>query len=174
MRFHGRSNWQDALVSVHAREGLGNVGSSPTREVETQIERKIMQPLGHFVGTEELVAHRCWCGILHAIPRALHDNSANSANNGKESREVYCPLGHKWVLGATTKLSDTEKALQQERAAHDQCRAARREIEAQNAHIEASLLRIRKRAKQGICPCCHRTVKQLASHMQDKHPNFRP
>jgi hypothetical protein len=24
----------------------------------------------------------------------------------------------------------------------------------------------------GVCPCCKRTVKQLAAHMKEKHPEF--
>lgn len=28
------------------------------------------------------------------------------------------------------------------------------------------------RAANGVCPCCHRTFKQLARHMKTKHPDF--
>jgi hypothetical protein len=32
--------------------------------------------------------------------------------------------------------------------------------------------RLRNRAKAGVCPCCKRTVSQLARHMASKHPDF--
>ena len=32
--------------------------------------------------------------------------------------------------------------------------------------------RQKKRAAAGVCPCCNRTFKQLARHMERKHPNY--
>lgn len=31
-----------------------------------------------------------------------------------------------------------------------------------------------KRTKAGVCPCCNRTFKQLARHMETKHKDFKP
>jgi hypothetical protein len=32
--------------------------------------------------------------------------------------------------------------------------------------------KLRERARAGVCPCCHRTFKQLAAHMANKHPDY--
>jgi hypothetical protein len=32
--------------------------------------------------------------------------------------------------------------------------------------------KLRNRIKHGVCPCCHRTVSQLARHMKAKHPQY--
>lgn len=37
---------------------------------------------------------------------------------------------------------------------------------------EAARKRVVKRAAVGVCPCCTRTVHQLARHMKTKHPEF--
>ncbi len=39
---------------------------------------------------------------------------------------------------------------------------------------EKKLRRTCTRVKAGVCPCCNRTVKQLAAHMATKHPNYGP
>lgn len=33
--------------------------------------------------------------------------------------------------------------------------------------------KLKKRASAGICPCCNRTVSQMARHMKSKHPEFK-
>lgn len=38
---------------------------------------------------------------------------------------------------------------------------------------ERKLKRTCARVKAGVCPCCNRTVKQLASHMATKHPTYK-
>lgn len=32
--------------------------------------------------------------------------------------------------------------------------------------------RLKKRVGHGVCPCCHRTFKQLQRHMKSQHPEF--
>ena len=37
---------------------------------------------------------------------------------------------------------------------------------------KAAKTKLIKRIKNGICPCCNRTFKQLAAHMKNKHPEY--
>lgn len=37
---------------------------------------------------------------------------------------------------------------------------------------ERKLATHKKRASAGVCPCCNRTVSQMARHMQAKHPDY--
>lgn len=46
------------------------------------------------------------------------------------------------------------------------------ELRASLAKEQEAAARARKRAKHGVCPCCHRTVAQMARHMKTKHPDF--
>lgn len=40
------------------------------------------------------------------------------------------------------------------------------------AKEQRAKVRLRKRIAAGVCPCCHRTVSQMARHMKTKHPDF--
>lgn len=114
--------------------------------------------------TEELVVHTCWCGMAHAIPRAL----SNTAD--REGKTVYCPLGHSWV----TKDSDHDRLKQKlasQTAQLDQQRARADAAEAKAAKLAADALRAKKRASAGVCPCCNRTFQNVARHMKTQHPN---
>lgn len=48
------------------------------------------------------------------------------------------------------------------------------ELRANLAKEQEAHTRLKKRMKNGVCPCCHRTVSQLARHMKTKHPDFQP
>ncbi len=34
------------------------------------------------------------------------------------------------------------------------------------------MTKVKKRAANGVCPCCNRTFSDLARHMKAKHPDF--
>lgn len=71
-------------------------------------------------------------------------------------------------LAAARQREETEKSrrIAAEQAVRDKQEALRKE--------QKSKERLKKRIKNGVCPCCHRTVSQLARHMQTKHPDFAP
>ncbi len=132
-----------------------------------------MSTLEHYVGNETLVVERCWCGILHAIPAALARTKRAAHEAGqRHNNDVYCPLGHRWIYGGDNRMEAAERKLQQERAAHDQTRAARDEAQKRLCKEEAARLRLKRRIKAGICPCCKRTVSQMARHIASKHPEY--
>jgi hypothetical protein len=113
--------------------------------------------------TETLTVTHCWCGIALAIP----DNLFRFAKT--KPTDVYCPLGHVFVFRDTYK-EKYEAEERRHRATRDLLHAEERSHTATRGH----LTRQRKRLKAGVCPCCGRTFKQLARHMQCKHPDFKP
>jgi DNA repair exonuclease SbcCD ATPase subunit len=90
----------------------------------------------------------------------------------EDRKEFYCPNGHSQYFSGETEaeklkrqLADKERALNWERERASSLN--KQLVRAQNA-----TKRLKKRAAAGVCPCCQRTVRQLASHMQSKHPEF--
>lgn len=126
----------------------------------------------HFVGSERLIVHQCWCGISHAIPQSLHQEAVNNGHS------VWCPLGHSWVIEETEndklrkRLQREEAHLCRERARHDQTRSELEWTErSRNAHKGAKT-RLMNRVARGVCPCCQRSFTNLHRHMETKHPNY--
>lgn len=114
--------------------------------------------------TETLVTTSCWCGVHLAIPKNLE----RWARNHKGS-EVYCPLGHTFIF---TDTYDVQLAEEQRR--HRATRDLLAAEERSHRSTRGALTKQRTRAKVGLCPCCNRSFKQLAAHMKNKHPDFKP
>jgi hypothetical protein len=104
-------------------------------------------------------------------------------NVAKRTEQTFhCPNGHPqhFPLGPT-KAEKLEKELQAERRARQR---AEQNVayEAQQATLakrtaaayKGQTTKLRKRIGAGTCPCCKRTVSQLARHMASKHPEFTP
>jgi hypothetical protein len=120
----------------------------------------------NYTGTLTVVS--CTCGIVFAIPDEL-DRQAH--DHGKS---ITCPLGHSWHYTETTqvKLEREQKrviATQELLRAEERSHAATRGVVTRKKN-EAK--KLRERARAGVCPCCHRTFKQLAAHMANKHPDY--
>lgn len=114
--------------------------------------------------TETLTVTSCWCGIHLAVP----DNLLRFAQNHKD-HSIYCPIGHKFVFKDTF-----EEKLETERRRHQATRDLLHQEERSHVATRGHLTRQRKRVEAGVCPCCNRTFKQLAAHMKNKHPDFKP
>lgn len=117
--------------------------------------------------TEELVTHACWCGINHAIPRNL-DRQAR-----EKGTAVYCPLGHKWIIGET----ENDRLQKRLAALEGNLKYERERLEREqrsHAATKGQLTKERKRTAAGMCPCCQRSFVQLARHMKNQHPDFAP
>ena len=110
---------------------------------------------------ETLVVTHCWCGIALAIPSNLH----RVAND--EGKGVYCPLGHSFTYGDTY-AQQLERERKRHRATKDLLHAEERSHSATRGHVT----RAKKRSAAGVCPCCHRSFKQLRKHMNVKHPEY--
>jgi hypothetical protein len=111
--------------------------------------------------TGRLHVTTCWCGLPHAIPESLY---AQAENHG---RSIYCPLGHQWIVKDTF-----EQKLRREQQRHEATRDLLAQEERSHAATRGHLTRTKKRVGAGVCPCCHRTFRQLARHMEAKHPDY--
>lgn len=99
----------------------------------------------------------------------------------RSNTPLHCPFGHAnyWTLGKS-ELEKLREELDQERRnrqrAEQRCAQKDDEIEYQRRSAIAykgQATKLRNRAKAGVCPCCKRTVSQLAAHMATKHPEFQ-
>jgi hypothetical protein len=105
------------------------------------------------------------CGVLFALPGTL---KARLKENGGT---FYCPNGHSMVYRDPEVVRLRREVEQKSRdltAAKCEALRERNEKEA----ITAKFDRQKRRVKNGVCPCCKRTFKQLAQHMAHKHPDF--
>lgn len=101
----------------------------------------------------------CACGIEFALPAAWE------ARLRASHATFYCPSGHSLSFQAKS-----EAEVLRERNANAIKRAEWAE-QAQKA-AEAELAKLKKRIARGVCPCCKRSVGQLARHMEAKHPEY--
>jgi hypothetical protein len=92
--------------------------------------------------------------------------------------EFWCPNGHNLVFRKT----EAEKLRDQLAAAkgrEDQLRARVTSLDSEVEHqrkrvqgYQGALTKTKKRVGNGLCPCCNRTFKDLAAHMESKHPTY--
>lgn len=114
------------------------------------------------------------CGVEHYFPEALDKRNHELGRKGGWT----CPNGHSRIYSE----SDTDK-LRRERdkliqdAAYKDDRI--RELQASSSTAwrkvsaaKGQITKIKKRASNGVCPCCNRTFSDLARHMAGKHPGF--
>lgn len=122
--------------------------------------------------TGELIVTRCWCGIQHAVPESLRKEQLRKHERG-ELMEVFCPIGHAYVLAGESEKSKVERELQRERQRLDQMLMELRDTRnALNAQ-KAAKSRLKNRVANGVCPCCNRTFANLQRHMEHRHPEFK-
>lgn len=123
-----------------------------------------------YTGTLRIVS--CWCGVEHAIPQNMYDNSFRQRDAGEPQTSIYCPLGHTWTFAGESKVAQVERSLLQEQQRHDQTKAwLRDERNKLNAERSAKS-RIKNRVANGVCPCCNRSFDNLRRHMKSKHPKY--
>lgn len=109
------------------------------------------------------------CCIPYAIPETM------SAERYRNGGDWFCPNGHK-LHYATPEVDKLRKELETVKT------EAARKIDSawQTANTATSKLREveqerdreRKRAANGVCPCCKRSFKALRRHMDRKHPEY--
>jgi hypothetical protein len=116
--------------------------------------------------TQTLTVVTCWCGMAHAIPKALDEWADSRPDNS-----VYCPLGHKWVR-RDGPLQRAERELKNAQDLLARREAQLRTTEASRRATLGQLTKERKRVNNGVCPVCNRTFVALGRHMHTKHPDF--
>ena len=121
--------------------------------------------------TGRLVTTSCWCGIHLAIPEDLYKIARR--NKGKS---VYCPIGHQFIFSNTVE-DERDEALREAKRARQREQAVRELLtheEHSHRATRGHMTRIKKRVAAGVCPCCNRTFKDLARHMEGQHPGYAP
>lgn len=122
----------------------------------------------------ELEATSCaQCGMVFAFDGSLMRQLR------RDHTRFYCPRGHPLHFGSDSDLDDLKKQLKRATQAADQARAEATHQRDQREAAERSLratraahTRTKNRIANGTCPCCKRTFRDLAEHMQNKHPEY--
>lgn len=101
----------------------------------------------------------CDCGMPFAM-------TADFRKRRLEKRDLfYCPAGHPQHYLGKSEAQQLRERLDATLKRENEERAARVAAEKANE-------RLKRRVKAGTCPCCKRTVSQLARHMKSKHPEY--
>jgi len=122
----------------------------------------------------ELVKIVCGgCGISFAMPKKYQQTLFNNHNT------FYCPRG---CVRHYPGQSDNEKLkkkidllsnrLRIETEYKEEAREELKKEKLSKRAIKSHHTRLKNRIKNGVCPCCKRTFKNLSEHMDQKHPNF--
>lgn len=117
----------------------------------------------------------CKCKTEMWIPDDLY-----SAAKKSQDIYVFCAYGHAqhYPEGEPEieKIRRERDTLKQHMSRWmDEAAAQKRAKDAalrQAAASRGQVTKLRKRAGAGVCPCCNRTVSQMARHMAAKHPDF--
>ena len=121
----------------------------------------------------DFTRHTCrTCGIVYLVP--------TSFDAGKRQSKEYwfCPNGHQWayVESESDKLRRERDRLKQDAARLvDEAQEAHERVEQErrrSAAARGQVTKLKKRAANGVCPCCNRTFADLQRHMSTKHPTF--
>jgi uncharacterized Zn finger protein (UPF0148 family) len=118
------------------------------------------------------------CGVRFGIEGGLYRRAVTKAEGS-----VFCPACGKescWRESADQKrIKELEQKLKWEtdhaQRQIDLKEKAQANLSAAKASLSATkavVTRMKGRVAAGVCPCCNRTFKQLASHMKHKHPQF--
>lgn len=113
----------------------------------------------------------CVCGVVFAMPEDLKQNCRKEGPN----KSFYCPNGHAQYYQHTIRDQELMK-LKQEKEQLQQSRISLlnqlQDKEVEISTLKKSAKRRNLRIKAGVCPCCNRTFKQLAEHMNAMHPDY--
>lgn len=127
-----------------------------------------------FSADTSLTVVSCYtCGIRYAIPTSLYRSAHRYHAGTANGWWLCCPLGHTWGY---TGESEEEKLRRQLRVERDRSGRLASDLDQTKASLRAqkgATTRIRRRVANGVCPCCNRSFKDLARHMESKHPDFR-
>jgi hypothetical protein len=114
--------------------------------------------------TQVLETTVCWCGINYAVPANLLRHAHN------DGQTIYCPLGHS-VHWTETEAMRLKKKLDQAEALAASRLARIDQERASHAATKGQLTKVRKRAANGVCPCCNRSFVNVARHVKTQHPD---
>ena len=112
------------------------------------------------------------CGVVYYVRRHWLDQKRERCDT------CYCPNGHPWSYteSTATKLRLERDRLKQRLAQKDDQIADeqrwRESAVRSTAAYKGQITKIKKRAGNGVCPCCNRSFENLKRHMTSKHPDY--
>lgn len=117
-----------------------------------------------FITLTEIVC--CNCSTHFAMDASLDQRLLETGGI------FYCPNGH----GQSYSDTEVAKLKRQNQALRNSARYAEEEAlraKKEKTALKGQLTKTRNRIANGVCPCCHRTFKQVEQHMANKHPDFK-
>ena len=105
------------------------------------------------------------CGVEQYVPKHWLDSKRNDKTG------FHCINGHSRIY----KESEADRLRRErDRLKQDAARLEdeRRAADARARQAEDRERRLKRRISAGTCPCCQRSVAQLARHMKTKHPEY--
>jgi hypothetical protein len=116
---------------------------------------------------ESMKVTECYkCGVTFGMPDEYYQNRRN------DHAIFYCPNGHSQYFSNESEAEKYKRLYDQAAANSLGTREKLATLEREKQRLEAKFNQHKKRAAAGVCPCCNRTVAQLAKHMQSKHKGF--
>lgn len=112
------------------------------------------------------------CGIEFQVPAPWQQERKE---NGKT---WFCPNGHSRVYresDADALRRERDQLVQRIAQKDDEIRHQREMRDAAERRVSAAkgqITRLKKRAANGVCPCCNRSFADLHKHMQTKHAGY--
>jgi hypothetical protein len=126
----------------------------------------------HYLGSAvcgkfTLAVHQCGsCGVVFGF-----DDEVDTARR-RDHRGWRCPNGHSFVYNGESDLERLEREAAQARRQATATRDLLEQEQRSHSATRGHLTRQKRRAANGVCPCCTRTFKDLARHMETKHPEY--
>jgi hypothetical protein len=112
----------------------------------------------------------CSCGIPFGLPE---NHKTTLVNNHKS---FWCPNGHSQHFTGPSPVErerdEARRLAESLRIDANHQRAMRQIEERKNRALRGVVTRTKRRIAHGVCPCCQRTVRQLAAHMKTEHPDY--
>jgi hypothetical protein len=116
------------------------------------------------------------CGGVYAIAKEYLDEANRLGHFKKCWTCPYCKTERGY---GESEIDRLQKQLEAERERRQREEQLRRDAQRERDHhwterkkLSTRHAHLRQRVKHGVCPCCHRTFKQLAEHMKAKHPHY--
>jgi hypothetical protein len=113
------------------------------------------------------------CGVQFAMTTEFRQARMN------DHKVFWCPNGHRRYYSGENKEEELRRKLDQqsasferERQSHQRTERSRKLLARQRAAAKGQVTKMRNRIANGICPCCNRTFKNVARHMQSQHPDY--
>lgn len=106
------------------------------------------------------------CGISFGMPDDYYDYRL------QDHRTFWCPNGHSQSFLAESEAAKYKRLYENQVAASNSERVKLEAERRAKEKAQKALAVHKTRSAAGVCPCCNRTVSQLAAHMRCKHPDF--